>query len=119
MQKDFSIATSSQVRVLFLLFLEKLLPQISKTYFKLTFMEVYLSFKNDSTMDLLLYFIRLAPEVRRKLDDSKSIEKLENALLVINQRHMTDKKATDLLNLIEDSLEKIRDPSFHQEIQIY
>ena len=116
MQKDFSISPSSQVRVLFLLFLEKLLPQISKNYLKSTFLEVYLSFKNDSTMDLLLYFVRLAPDVRKKLDDSKSIEKLDNALLIINQRFMTDKKATDILNLIEDTLEKIRDPVFHQEI---
>jgi hypothetical protein len=44
-----------------LLFLEKLLPQISKTYFRQTFFEVYIGYKSDNTMDLLLHFVKLAP----------------------------------------------------------
>ena len=97
----------------FLLFVEKVLPQVSKVYFKQHFFDSYLSFKSDNTMDLLLHFVKLAPQVRFKLDDSKSIEKLESALLTINQRFMMEKRVTDILELLEQTLEKIRDPSFH------
>jgi ABC-type enterochelin transport system substrate-binding protein len=79
-------------------------------------MEIYFSYKNDNTMDLLLFFVKLAPQVRLKLDDSKSIEKLESALLTINQRYMTDKRASDIMALLEETLEKIRDPTFHAEV---
>ncbi len=77
MLKEFAHNDSSQMRQIFMLFLEALLPQMSKVYFKQTFMDSYFMFKEDPTHPLVLHFIKLAPLVRLKMEDLKSQEKLE------------------------------------------
>lgn len=61
-------------------------------------MDAYFSFKNEDVIDLLLHFVKIAPSVRMKLDDSKSVEKLLNCLLTINSKYNGNPKAVDLLS---------------------
>lgn len=103
MLKEFAHSESSQMRQIFLLFLETLLPQISKVYFKQIFQESYFMFKEDTAHPIVLHFIRLAPLVRFKLEDLKSQEKLETSLLHLNNIYsQPNKRAGDILEAIED-----------------
>ena len=64
-------------------FLESLLPKISKTYFKQVFFDAYLSLATDHVYQIQLHYINLAPMVRQKLDDLKSIESLLSSIKAI------------------------------------
>ena len=65
---------------MFIYFLEALIPKISKTYFKQVYFEAYLSLSTDHVYSILVHFLNLAPLVRQKLDDLKSIECLLNSI---------------------------------------
>ena len=119
MLKEFATATTSHSRIVYLLFLEQLLPQISKIYFKSVFMDAYFSFMQDPVMLPLLYFVKLAPIVRFKLDDFKSIEKLEQSLLTLSQKYAAPKNASDLIQALEEALGKLKDDKYLDEVQTY
>ncbi len=68
---------------------------------------------------MVIHFVNLAPLVRMKLDDLKSIDKLEQSLINLNQKHSANKKATELLLAIEDSLKKLKDPNYVNEVNQY
>jgi hypothetical protein len=69
-------------------FLEHLIPHISKTYFKSVFMEPYLVIgEKDQVTSILMSYVKLAPEVRKKVDDLRTIERIDKSL-----QHIKSKK---------------------------
>jgi len=109
MTKDLALSNTSQHRHIFLIFLDKLLPQISSAYFKQSFIDTYFYFKNDEVQTLLLHFVKLAQIVRIKSDDYKTVDRLESALELICHRHTNNdntdvnKNANELLRIIEQT----------------
>jgi hypothetical protein len=54
-----------------------------------------------------------------KLDESRSIERLEQSLKAINSKYALNNKANDLLSLVEDTIYKLKDLNFYDEVSIY
>jgi hypothetical protein len=54
-----------------------------------------------------------------KLDENRSIERLEQSLKAINSKYALNKKANDLLSLVEDTIYKLKDLNFYDEVSIY
>lgn len=67
--KDVVGNESSQIRIVFLLLLEIILPRISRKYFKQMFLESFFNMKDEATVQLLILYVRLFPLVRMKLDE--------------------------------------------------
>jgi cellobiose-specific phosphotransferase system component IIA len=84
--KDFAMSDSSQVRLVFVHFLEHLVMNISKQYFSQVFLEAYLSFENDPVPSILSGFVRLVPQVRFKVDDARAIQRLDQSLTSIKAK---------------------------------
>jgi hypothetical protein len=63
-------------------------------------MEAYFFFRDDNVITLLMHFVKIASLVRAKLDDVRSIDRLEQARM-INTKYANNKRATDLVQLTE------------------
>jgi hypothetical protein len=64
-------------------------------------MEAYFFFRDDNVITLLMHFVKIASLVRAKLDDVRSIDRLEQAIRMINTKYANNKRATDLVQLTE------------------
>jgi hypothetical protein len=63
-------------------FLEHLIPHISALYFKSVFQEACLALgEKENVQVILMSFVRLVPEMRKRLDHSSAIERLEVSCL--------------------------------------
>ncbi|CDW91821.1 serine threonine-protein phosphatase 4 regulatory subunit 4-like [Stylonychia lemnae] len=119
MIKDFASSRTYQNRMIFLCFVENLLPQISKTYFKQTFMESLLRFKDEETIQLLIVFVRLIPQIRLKMDEYKSQDKIDQILNQIMQKYSSKIVGRELVSLANEIQQKIREPEYLDEVMIY
>ncbi len=79
-------------------------------------MDGYFSLKDEETMQILIPFVRLAPSIRYKLDDYQSINKLDQCLKNINNKYNSKKGSYDLVELLGESMAKLKDSSFLQDV---
>ena len=84
---DLAKSAYSQQRQVFVYFLGRVLPKISKSYFKQVFMEPYFNLSKDSVTSIILGYLKLVPSVRQKLEDIKSIERLYGTLMHIEKTY--------------------------------
>lgn len=69
-------------------FLEQLVTHVSAEYFKAIFLEAFLQFgENETVQSLLSTYIKLVPEARKRVTTIGSIERLENSLHRIIKGH--------------------------------
>ena len=120
MIQDCGYSDSSQLRQVFVFFLEELLPNhLSKASFKLLFLDAYFSLSEDPVPTLLLSFVHMAVSgVRLKLDDIKSIERLHQSLDSIEKRFKTTNKK-ELLQAIAEAKSQIKDQKYLQQVQLH
>ena len=87
MISDLSKDASSQVRQVFMLYLESLIPQTTCKYFKLNILPSYFALGEDKVVSMLLGYVRMACDVRMRLHSYQNIERLELSLMLIKMKH--------------------------------
>ena len=65
---------------------------------------------------MVFAYVKLVPLVRMKLVDARSIDRLEHSLKEINKKFSSNKKASDLISLVEEVQVKLKDNEFLDEV---
>ena len=79
-------------------------------------MDPYFKMKDEKIFPIVFQYVKIAPLVRMKLSENRSIEKLEQSLKAISKNFSADQKAKELLILVEETLTKLKDCDFLDEV---
>ena len=114
--KDFAQSNSSQVRLVFVFFLETLVPRISSTLLKQTYLEAYFNLAKDSVTSIVLAYLSLMPEVRLRLHDQKTIDELTQTLQALALKF---KDRREIMTHIEEVKAQLNDAAFYEKITAF